>query len=417
MPLDDLTIRNTKPADKPSKLSDEKGLFLLVTPSGSKLWRLKYRVGGKEKLLALGAYPEVSLKTARLRRDDARSMLREGRDPSAERKATKQRQALEAKNAFKVVALDFIERMGQRWSERHRANAISQLEHNVFPALGNRPIDKIEPPELLAVLRKIEARGAHEMAHRVRALCGQIFRYGISCGFCARDIVADLKGALTPPAHKPMPTIPIEDLPQLLLAIDGCEEAPASRDRQTRLGLQLIALTFLRTGELRKGLWEQVSWKDRTWTPTAEIMKKRRPHTVPLAPQAISVLEELHDLTGRSRFMFPGEGKKGVMSENTLNNALKSLGYDGRMCGHGFRSLASTILNEADCFDERWIEFQLAHLEKNKVKRAYNRAKWLAQRTEMMSWYSDYLTELRKGVFVKPMDFANLRKPALPLAA
>ena len=196
--LSDDQIRNAKPAAKPFKLFDEKGLFLLITPT-LKAMAAQVSIRGKEKLLAIGAYPEVSLKNARLRRDDARAMLREGRDPSAERKAAKRRQRLQAQNAFKVVALEFIERMGKRWSERHRANAISRLEHNVFPDLGNRPIDKIEPPELLAVLRKIEARGAHEMAHRVRALCGQIFRYAISCGVCTRDPAADLKGALTPP--------------------------------------------------------------------------------------------------------------------------------------------------------------------------------------------------------------------------
>jgi len=307
--------------------------------------------------------------------------------------------------------------MGKRWYERHRANAISRLEHNVFPALGDRSIDKIEPPELLAVLRKIEARDAHEMAHRVRALCGQIFRYAISCGICSRDAAADLRGALTPPASSHMPAIPIEEFPQLLLAIDTCEEAPACRNRQTRLGLQLIALTALRTKELRKGLWDQISWTDRLWNLELEVMKSRRPHIVPLAPQAIRVLEELHDITGNSRFMFPGEGVKGVMSENTLLYALYALGYRGRMCGHGFRSLASTVLNESDFFDERWIEFQLAHLEKNKVKRAYNKAKWLDQRFSMLQWYADYLDELRKGNFVKPVAFASLNKPALALAA
>ena len=265
MPLDDLTIRNAKPAAKPSELFDEKGLFLVVTPTGSKLWRLKYRFAGKEKLLAFGAYPEVSLKQARLRRDDARAMLREDRDPAAERKAAKQRRALEAQNAFKPVALEFIDRMGKRWSEGHRAEAIRRLDLNIFPILGKRPVDQIEPPELLAVLRKIEARGAHSMAHSVRALCGQVFRYAISDGKCSRDAAADLKGALTPPAHKPMPAIPIEELPRLLSDMDSCEEAPACRDRQTRLGLQLIALTALRTKELRKGLWDQISWTDKQW--------------------------------------------------------------------------------------------------------------------------------------------------------
>src|SRR5271157_3519517 len=267
MPLDDLKIRNTKPAEKPFKLADEKGLFLLVNPSGSKLWRFKYRFAGKEQLLALGAYPEVTLKTARAKRDEARLTIRDGRDPSSERKAAKQRQILEVQNAFKAVAIDFIDKMGRRWSERHRNNAISRLEANIFPSLGNRPIGQIEPPELLEVLRKIEARGAHEMAHRVLALCGQIFRYGIACGVCSRDAAADLRGALVPVKSTHMPAVPVEELPDLLRAMDTCEEAPACRDRQTRLALQFIALTFVRTSELRKALWSQVDWEERIWTP------------------------------------------------------------------------------------------------------------------------------------------------------
>ena len=404
MPLDDLTIRNTKPAEKPFKLSDERGLFLLINPSGSKLWRFKYRFAGKEQLLALGAYPEVTLKTARAKRDEARDIIRDARDPSFERKAAKQRQILEAQNAFKAVALDFITKMVRRWSERHRNNAISRLEKNIFPALGNRPIGQIDPPELLAELRKIEARGAHEMAARIRALCSQVFRYGISCGVCARDAAADLRGALTPPVTKNMPVIPLEELPELLRAVDASEEAPYCRDRQTRLALQLIALTFVRTGELRKALWSQIDWTEKAWTPAVEVMKMRRPHIVPLAPQAITILQELREITGSNKFLFPGEGKKGLMSENTILYALYALGYRGQMCGHGFRSLASTILNEAG-FDQDWIELQLAHVEENDSRRAYNHARWLDQRRRMMEWYADYLDELRK-VFVKPHLFA-----------
>ena len=411
MSLTELAIKNAKPAAKPFKLSDERGLFLLVNSTGSKLWRFKYRFAGKEQLLALGAYPEVSLKNARLRRDDARSILRDGRDPSAERKAAKQRQEIELRNAFKAVALDLINKRRPRWSEKHRANAITRLENNIFPDLANRPIDKIEPPEMLAVLRKIEARGAHEMAHRIRALCGQIFRYGISCGFCARDIVADLKGALTPPESSHMPVIPIEELPQLLIAIDGCEAAPGCCDRQTRLALQFMALTFVRTGELRKTTWDRINWNERRWSPAIETMKKKRPHIVPLAPQAIRILEELHEITGSSEFLFPGRGKKGVMSENGLLSGLYALGYRGKMCGHGFRSLASTILNEASCFDDDWIEMQLAHIDKNKVRGAYNHAKWLDQRLVMMKWYADYLDELRKGRFIKPLAYVSQNKP------
>jgi integrase len=201
-----------------------------------------------------------------------------------------------------------------------------------------------------------------------------------------------------------VPTIPLEDFPKLLALVDGCEEAPYCRDRQTRLALQIIALTFVRTGELRKAMWSQVDWAERIWTPAVETMKMRRPHVVPLAPQAIAAFEELREFTGSCKFLFPGEGKKGLMSENTILYALYALGYRDRMCGHGFRSLASTVLNEAG-FDEDWIELQLAHVQKNKVRRAYNHAKWLDQRFGMMRWYANYLDELRKGEFVKPHLF------------
>jgi integrase len=221
---------------------------------------------------------------------------------------------------------------------------------------------------------------------------------------CKRDAAADLRGALTQPRSGNMPTIPIDELPALLGAIDACEEAPACRNRQTRLATQLLALTLVRTSELRKGLWLQVDWEGRTWTPAIETMKMRRPDIVPLAPQAIAALGELREITGNSRFMFPGEGRKGIMSENTILYALYALGYRGRMCGHGFRSLASTILNEAG-FNPDHIELQLAHVEENDSRRAYNHAQWLDQRREMVIWYADYLDELRKGVFVKPHLF------------
>jgi integrase len=404
MPLDDVTLRRIEPAAKPFKLTDEKGLFLLVNPGGSKLWRLKYRVAGKEKLLALGTYPEVTLKNARLKRDEARLAIRDGRDPSFERKATKQRRVLEAKNAFELVARDFLAKRAATWSPRYKQTALTRLENHIFPSLGNRPIGQIEPPELLVELRKIEARGTHEMANRLRSLCSQIFRYGISCGVCTRDAAVDLRGALTRSVPSNVPVIRLEEFPKLLTTMDGCEEVPYCRDRQTRLALQIIALTFVRTGELRKALWSQVAWEEWTWMPAVEVMKMRRPHIVPLAPQAIALLEELQEISGSSKFMFPGEGKKGLMSENTILYALYALGYRDRMCGHGFRSLASTILNEAG-FDEDWIELQLAHVQKNKVRRAYNHAKWLDQRFGMMRWYANYLDELRKGCFVKPHTF------------
>jgi integrase len=414
MPLTDVQIRKTKPVAKPFKKFDEEGLFLLINPSGSKLWRLKYRFDGKEKLLALGSYPEVSLKEARDKRDEALATLKAGRDPGAEKKAAKLKRALDAQNTFKAMALELIEEIAQKrhWTERHRVRAIRRLDINVFPHLGDRPFDQIEPPELLAVLRKIEDRGAHEAAARTRVLCSQIFRFGIANGKCKRDAAADCKGVLTPPAPQNMKRIPLEELPQLLLDIDNSQQAPACRDRQTRLGLQLLALTFVRTGELRKSMWSHVSFEDKLWTFPPEIMKKGRAHVVPLARQTISVLEELQKITGSGKFLFPGEGRKGIMSENTLLYALYALGYRDRMTGHGFRGLASTIFNEVKhVFDADWTEMQLAHVDRDRVRGAYNHAKYLDQRTVMMQWLADYYDELRKGQYIKPLTYASQNKP------
>jgi integrase len=414
MPLKDIEIKNLKPRDKPYKAADGQGLFLLINPAtsknpaGSKLWRQKYRFGGKERLLSHGTYPKVSLEAARRKRDNALEQLEAGQDPAAEKQAEKRKRHFETANAFQVVANEFLENKTRLWSDRHRENAKNRLKYNIFPALGHRPIAQITGPELLVELRKIERRGAHEMAHRIRALCSQVFRYGVACGVCERDPASDLRGALVPVRSDNMPVIELEELPELLVAIDRCEEAPACRDRQTRLATQILVLTFVRTIELRQGLWSQVKWDKGLWEPAVEAMKMRRPHIVPLAPQTLALLEELHQLTGRSPYMFPGEGRKGIMSENTILYGLYALGYRGRMCGHGFRSLASTILNEAG-YNPDHIELQLAHQEENDSRRAYNHAKWLHERREMMNWYATYLDELRKGAFIEPRAF---RRPA-----
>jgi integrase len=340
--------------------------------------------------------------------------LQEGRDPGAEKKAAKLKRSQEAQTTFELTALALIDEIAQKrhWTEKNRVRAIRRLEINVFPWLADRPFNQIEPPEILAVLRKIEARGVHETAARTRALCSQIFRFGIANGKCERDAAADLKGVLTPPVSQNMKRVELEELPQLLLDIDGCEQAPAYRDRQTRLGLQLLALTFVRTGELRKSMWSHVSLKDKLWTFPAEIMKKGRIHVVPLANQTISVLEELKEITCSSELIFPGKGRKGIMSANTLLFALYSLGYSGRMTGHGFRGLASTIFNEVKhIFDEDWTEMQLAHVDRDRVRGAYNHAKYLDQRAVMMQWLADYYDELRKGRFIKPLAYASQNKP------
>lgn len=402
MRLTDIAIVKAKPREKPYKLADEKGLFLLVSQRTraqknpiSRLWRLKYRFEGREKLLALGAYPEVSLAEARKRRDTARELIARKIDPSAERKAEKRARTLRAANTFEAVAREFAGKQGNRWSADYTEYVLRRLALNAFADIGGRPIANIEPPELLDLVRKIEARGTFETAHRIVQLCGQVFRYGIATGRCARDPAADLRGALAPYTPKRMPSVEPDDLPDLLRKIGAYDLPEIGGDKQTRLALQLLAITFTRTIELRKAEWPEFNVKNALWTIPADRAKMDDAYLVPLSRQSISMLSELKELNGGSRFVFPGEGRKGVMSENTILYALYRLGYRSRMTGHGFRSVASTILNEHG-FNEDWIERQLDHRERNNVRDAYNRAKYLPQRRKMMQWYADYLDMVAK---------------------
>jgi integrase len=404
MSLEDITIRQAKPREKAYKLSDAKGLHLLVNPTGSKLWRWQYRFAGKQKMLAFGGYPDISLKDARNKRDDARRVLDAGRDPSAERKQAKREVRMRAQNSFESVARRWITSRSYRWTQDYAGYVTQRLEANIFPYIGHRPIAEIEPPELLDQLRRIEAREAFEMASRVRGLCSQIWRFAIGEGIARRDAAADLKGVLTPYKSKKHPRVALEDLPELLRVIDRCEDELARRDPQTRIGLQLLSHVALRPGELRQAPWSEIDWKNELWRIPAARMKRERPHLVPLSPQAIGIIRELHELTGAGPWMFPGEGRKGVMSENTLNNALHALGYKGRHCSHGFRGVMSTALNERG-FNSDWIELQLSHVEENEVRSAYNEAMWLDQRRAMMCWFSNYLDALRGGKFIRPTAF------------
>jgi integrase len=408
-------VDNAKPKEKPYKLADGEGLFLLVNPGGSRLWRLKYRHGGKEKLLSFGTYPKVGLAQARRLRDDARKLIEDGADPSAERKAEKQRTKIAAGNSFEMVAREFIGKRRDTWSPSHSDYVLGRMVKDVFPTLGAKPIDEIGARDLLAVLNTVERRGAVEMAHRIRSFCGQVFRYGIANARCTRDVAADLVGALTPRKPEHMAAVPLEELPELLRRINASEEAPYFRNRLTRIYLQLCLLTFVRPGELRKAVWPQFDMADAMWTLPAGVMKRRREHMVPLSQQAITLLEELREISGRGAVLFPGEGaKKIIMSENTGSYALHALGYKDRQTPHGFRALASTVLNESKHFDVDAIEMQLAHVEGSASRRPYNRARYLDIRTPMMQWWADYLDELRQGAFVKPAKF---RAPPLQAAA
>lgn len=397
--LTDTAIRKTKAGEKPQKLSDEKGLFLLVTPTGGKLWRMKYRFAGKEKLLALGSYPDVTLAEARDRRDQARKLLAEGTDPSETRKAEKRARLLAAENSFEAVAREWQAKQVHTWTPKHADDVLRRLEANIFPALGYRPIAEIDAPELLAAVRKIEARGAYDLAHRVLAVCGQVFRYGVATGRCPRDPSGDLRGALAPHKAKHQAAVRPEELSELMRKIDAYDKDMG--DTLTRLALQLMAATFVRTSELIGAMWEEFDLEAAVWIIPAQRMKMRTEHVVPLSRQALAMLADIKPLSGRSDYLFPGRNRDKPISNNTMLFALYRMGYRGRMTGHGFRAVASTILNEAG-FRADVVERQLAHCERNEVRGAYNRAEYLPERRKMMQWWGDYLDGVKDGAEVVP---------------
>ncbi|MCU7844708.1 MAG: tyrosine-type recombinase/integrase [Candidatus Thiodiazotropha sp. (ex Monitilora ramsayi)] len=399
MALTDTAVRNAKPKEKTYKLFDGGGLFLLVNSKGSRYWRLKYRFQGKEKLLALGVYPDVSLKTARDRRDTARTQIADGIDPGEVRKATKAAQSDE--DSFEAVAREWWGQREPNWSKTHSSRILLRLNKDVFPWIGSRPIGEITAPELLTVLRRIENRGAVETAHRIHQSCGQIFRYAVATGRAERDPSADLKGALPPTRQKHHASITDpQKIGELLRAIDGYEGSFV-----TRCALQLASLTFVRPGELRHAEWSEIDLGKAEWRIPAEKMKMNVVHIVPLSSQALSVLQEIHPLTGRGKYVFPGvRSLRRPMSENTVNAALRRLGYTkDEMTGHGFRSMASTILNEQGWHRDA-IERQLAHAERNSVRAAYNYAEHLPERIRMMQSWADYLDGLKKGADVVPIQ-------------
>jgi integrase len=392
MPLTDSAIRNAKPKDKPYKLADGGGLYLLVTPKGGKWWRLDYRFNSKRKTLSMGVYPDVSLKSARDRRSEAKTQLADGIDPGEIRKATKASQS--DANGFEAVAREWWGKREPTWSKIHSSRTILRLEKDVFPWIGSRPIGEIEAPELLAVLRRIENRGALETSHRIHQICGQIFRYAVATGRAQRDPSAALKGALPPTRQKHHASITDpKKIGELLRAVEGYEGTLT-----TRCALQLAPLTFVRPGELRHAEWAEIDLDKAEWRIPAEKMKMRTVHIVPLSTQALKVLNEVKPLTGRGKYVFPGiRSNQRPMSENTVNAALRRLGYTKEeMTGHGFRSMASTILNEQGWHRDA-IERQLAHAERNFVRAAYNYAEHLPERIKMMQWWADYLDKLKAG--------------------
>lgn len=393
-------IRNAKPKAKPYKLGDGGGLYLEIAPSGGKWWRLKYRIGGKEKRLSLGVYPDVALPQARDRRDAARKLIADGKDPSAERQAEKRAAEGRAANSFEAVAREWYAKQAHTWVATHASDVLRRLESNLFPELGDTPIAEITSPVLLAAVRKIEHRGAHDLAHRVLQVASQIFRYGVATGRCERDPAPDLRAALTPHKGRNQAAVTPDELPALLRAINGYAELG---DKMTALALRLLALAFVRTGELIGATWDEIDLDGATWIVPAARMKMRTEHVVPLAREAVDILRELKAIGGGSRFVFPGRNPDKPISNNTMLFALYRLGYKGKMTGHGFRAVASTILNEAG-FRGDVIERQLAHCERNDIRGAYNRAEYLPERRKMMQQWADMLAAFAQGARVIPLQ-------------
>lgn len=384
------------------KLHDSDGLYLWVYLDGRKYWRMRYWQASKEKSLSIGVYPKVSLSDARKKREELRKQLEADLDPSAERKAANLRKKLSAENSFEAVAMEWYNKQVHTWVEHHASDVKRRLESNTFPTLGKRPIEQINALELLETIRKIETRGAYDLAHRVLQVCGQVFRYGIATGRCTRNLSTDLRGALTPHVKQHQSSVRSEELPDLLRAIARYDE---TGDKQTRLALQLLAQTFVRTNELIGAQWVEFDLANALWIIPAGRMKMKTEHVVPLSKQALAMLAELKEISCGSRYVFPGRNRDKPISNNTMLFALYRMGYKGKMTGHGFRAVASTILNETG-FNSDVIERQLAHCERNEVRGAYNRAEYLPERKRMMQQWSDYLDGLAAGAKVLPFKKA-----------
>lgn len=402
MILTDLKIKQAKPRVKTYRISDGAGLYLEISPKGGKWWRLKYRFDGREKRLSMGVYPQVSLRAARERREEARKLLADGVDPSENRKAIKMAKEDQAANSFEVIAKEWLAKHSSQWTPGHTKNITRRLERNIYPWLGHHPISDIRAPELLDILRRAEARGALETAHRALQNCGQIFRYAVVTGRAERDPSMDLKGALTPVKSKHLAAITDPDaVGQLLRAIDSYEGHYV-----TQYALRLAPLVFVRPWELRGAEWQEINLKKAEWNIPAERMKMREPHLVPLSKQAVAILKDIHPLTSKGRYVFPSiRSMNRPMSNNAILAALRRMGYEKHeMTGHGFRAMARTILDEVLGVRPDFIEHQLAHSVRDPNGRAYNRTTHLAQRKKMMQQWADYLDGLKAGAKVIPLS-------------
>lgn len=403
MALNDLEIRKAKAGASIVKLSDGGGLQLWVTPDGAKRWRMAYRFGGKQKALAIGVYPAVGLREARDARDEAKRLLREGSDPSVAKKAAKAAHAQAVADTFDAIAAELMDKKRREKKADQTLIKIEWLLSLAKPAIGSRPISEISAPEILRVLRAVEARGRHETARRLRATIGQVFRYAVATGRADTDPTGALKGAITTPVTRHRAAI-IEPkaFGGLLRAIAGYEGAP-----ETRIALELLSLTFVRPGELRAAEWSEFDLDAGIWSIPAQRMKMKRAHRVPLSPRAVSILRDLQVLTGDGRLLFPSaRSLSRCMSENTINAALRRLGFGkDEMTGHGFRSAASSTLNECSLWHADAIERQLAHVDNDSVRRAYARADYWDERVRMMDWWAEKCDEMKRGAKIIRLSF------------
>ncbi|MGZ9097761.1 MAG: tyrosine-type recombinase/integrase [Micavibrio sp.] len=394
MRLTQLKCQSAKPKEKTYKLSDGEGLYLEITPKGGKYWRLKYRFANHEKRLAIGVFPEIGLKEARDKTDQAKKMLRDGQDPSFEKQERKRQLLVDASNTFERVAGDWFEHSREKWADNTADTNRRRLERDIFPAIGHLPIKNITTPRLIEMVKEIEKRGAYEIARRAWQTCDQIFTYAMQTGrgLTANPAYGNLRHILKPVKKGHYASIEINELPALISKIRAND---LRLFLQTRLAIELMMLTFVRTGELISAKWSEIDLDDRLWTIPAERMKMRESHLVPLSKQSIEILLELKRLNGHREHVFPGQrNPRGPMSNGAILMALDRMGYRGKMTGHGFRSLAMSTIKERLDYRHEVIDRQLAHAHKNQVDAAYDRAKFLEERKKMMQDWADYLDKV-----------------------
>ncbi|MFO1243227.1 MAG: tyrosine-type recombinase/integrase [Rickettsiales bacterium] len=392
-----------------NKLSDGGGLYLQLSETG-KYWRMNYRFLGKQKTLAIGTYPLFSLAEAREKRDEAKKLIAEGVDPATHKKLAKLELRVTHNNSFENIAREWHAQKKHTWKPAHAAATLRRLETNIFPHIGTRPIKEVTPPELLSALRTLESEGKRDLAHRQLQHCSQIFRYAIATGRAKNDVTPHLKGALQPTKSKGLAYLQEHELPEFLAKL-GRYDTDYRGSILTKLAFQLMILTFVRSGEIRGARWEEINWEKAQWKIPAERMKMNEAHIIPLSKQSLKILKLLRDITGRNvaGYIFPShQNPRSTISENTFLRAIEVMGYKGRTTGHGFRSTASTILNE-NGFRREVIERQLAHAERDTVRAAYNHAEYLPERATMMQWWADYIDTAVKNSRVVERKFTKNR--------